>query len=104
LKNFSGGTNFMRKVVFFAALAVIILMTAGCASVNYPLLIGDGTVGPRTGQATGRIILGMFGDVDAGMITAARNAGITRIGAVDYRVKYFLGPVLVTYTTTVTGQ
>jgi hypothetical protein len=92
----------MKKIVVLIALVAIILM--GCPTVNRPLLIGDGTVGPRTGQASGTVLLGMFGDVDAGMITAAKNAGITKIGAVDFSVKTLLGYVMVTYTTTVTGQ
>jgi len=91
----------MKKIIVIVALVAILLM--GCTSINRPWLIGDGTVGPRTGQSSGSIILGIFGDVDAGMITAARNAGITKIGAVDFQVKSMLG-VIITYTTTVTGQ
>ena len=91
----------MKKIIVIVALVAILLM--GCTSLNRPWVIGDGTVGPRTGQASGTIILGIFGDVDAGMITAARNAGITKIGAVDFQVKSMLG-VIITYTTTVTGQ
>ena len=91
----------MKKAIVLIVLAAIVLM--GCPSINRPLLLGDGTVGPRTGQASGSIILNAFGDVDAGMITAARNAGITKIGAVDFQVKSMLG-FITTYTTTVTGQ
>jgi hypothetical protein len=91
----------MKKAVVLIAIAAIILM--GCPSINRPLLIGDGTVGPKTGQASGSIILMAFGNVDAGMITAARNAGITKIGVVDYRVSSMLG-FMTTYTTTVSGQ
>ena len=92
----------MKKAIILVALVAIVLM--GCPSVNLPAAAGDGSIGPRTGQASGTVILGMFGDVDAGMITAARNAGITQIGAVDLQVKSMLGFIMVTYTTTVTGQ
>jgi hypothetical protein len=92
----------MKKAFVLIAAVAIILM--GCPSLNVPYLIGDGTVGPRTGQSSGTLILGIIGDVDAGMITAAKNAGITQIGAVDFRVKGFIGPVMLTFTTTVTGQ
>jgi len=92
----------MKKIIVIVALVAILLM--GCTSLNRPWVIGDGTVGPRTGQASGTIILGIFGDVDAGMITAARNAGITKIGAVDFEIKSVFGIVLTTYTTTVTGH
>jgi len=93
----------MKKAIFIlVAIAAIALM--GCPSLNMPLLLGDGTIGPRTGQASGQIILGIFGNADAGMITAAKNAGITQIGAVDFQVKQFIGPIVMTFTTTVTGQ
>jgi outer membrane lipoprotein SlyB len=92
----------MKKAVVLIAIVAIVLM--GCPSVNVPYLIGDGVVGPRTGQSSGKIILGLFGDVDAGMITAARNAGISKIDAVDFRVSTFIGPIILTFTTTVTGQ
>lgn len=91
----------MKKSVI-VLIAIIALILMGCPSVNKPLLLGDGTVGPKTGQATGTLTMYLFGDVDVGMITAARNAGITKIGVVDFRVKS--GPFSVTYTTTVTGQ
>jgi uncharacterized lipoprotein NlpE involved in copper resistance len=89
-----------KAVVILIAIVALILM--GCPSVNKPLLLGDGIIGPKTGQSSGSLTLHVFGDVDAGMITAARNAGITKIGAVDFRVKS--GPFSVTYTTTVTGE
>jgi len=94
----------MKKAIVLIALVAIVMM--GCASVNRPLLLGDGTVGPKTGQASGTIYLPLYGgigDADVGMITAAKNAGITKIGAVDFRVKNLFGFVS-TYTTTVTGQ
>jgi hypothetical protein len=93
----------MKKAIVIVALVALALTVMGCSTVNRPALLGDGTVGPRTGQASGQLIFGSIGTVDAGMITAARNAGITRIGAVDFEVKNLLG-IIVTYTTTVTGQ
>jgi hypothetical protein len=92
----------MKKTIILIAIVAVILM--GCPSVNLPASGGDGTVGPRTGQASGTIWFGLFGDVDAGMITAAKNAGITKIGAVDVRVSSIFGWIATTYTTTVTGQ
>jgi hypothetical protein len=90
----------MKKAVVLFAFVAIILM--GCSSVNAPHLIGDGIVGSKIGQASGSLLFGMIGDVDAGMITAAKNAGITKIGVVDFRVTR--GFINVTYTTTVTGE
>lgn len=91
----------MKKAIVIIALIAIFL--TGCATVNAPALIGDGTIGTKTGYSTGRLIFGI-GNVDAGMITAARSAGITRIGTVDFEVRRVLGFVVVNYTATVTGQ
>jgi len=92
----------MKKIIGIAALAAILLM--GCTSLNRPVLLSDdGDVGSKTGQASGSIYAGIWGDADAGMITAARNGGITKIGAVDFRVTQF-GSYITTYTTTVTGE
>ena len=95
----------MKRRFLVVALAVAVaLIAASCTTVNLPAVMGDGTVGSRTGQASGMIILGLFGTADAGMITAARNGGITQIGAVDHQVTRVFGALLVTHTTTVTGE
>jgi outer membrane lipoprotein SlyB len=90
------------KKVFVLIVIVVAFTLMGCSTVNAPHLLGDGTVGPRTGQASGELLFGFFGNVDAGMITAAKNAGITKIGCVDLQIAR--GLINVTYTTTVTGQ
>jgi len=93
----------MKKalIVFVLVFAVVLM---GCPSLNIPLHLGDGTVGARTGQSSGTIILGFIGNVDAGMITAARNGSISTIGAVDFEVKSMLGTLMLTFTTTVSGN
>jgi hypothetical protein len=75
----------------------------GCPSINVPFLATENPIGSKTGQASGQIILGLFGDVDAGIATAARNAGITKVATVDFQYKTLLG-IINTYTTTVTGE
>nr|AGS52921.1 hypothetical protein [uncultured bacterium contig00019] len=90
----------MKKV--FILVAIMAIALAGCVSVNLPAAVGDGTVGPKTGQASGSVILGMFGNVDAGIVAAARNGGITNVGTVDVEVSG--GFFITTYTTTVTGN
>jgi len=92
------------KKALVVVVLVLALVVMSCTTVNLPAQISDGTVGTRTGQASGTIILGLFGTADAGMITAARNGGITRIGAVDVQVTRVFGALMVTYTTTVTGE
>jgi len=103
----------MKKAIVIVALAFAVVALMGCPSVNLPALVSStGSVGNKTGQASGSIILGLFGDVDAGVITAAKNGGITKIGVVDTKVKTLLGggfggfysALVVTYTTTVSGE
>ena len=94
----------MKKALVILLIAFMALAFIGCASLNVPVaLAGDGTIGSKTGQASGQIILGIFGDVDAGMVAAARNGGITRISTVDFKGSHILG-IVFTYTTTVTGE
>lgn len=94
----------MKKALVLVALALIAVAFMGCPSVNSPVAAGGATVGAKTGQSSGQIILGLFGSADAGMLTAAKNAGITKIATVDTQVKGMLGPVILTFTTTVTGE
>jgi len=94
----------MKKVILIVALAFAMIALMGCPAVNLPKAAGGATVGARTGQSSGSIILFLFGDADAGMLTAAKNGGITKIATVDTKVKNTLGGLVVTYTTTVTGE
>jgi len=103
----------MKKAIVIVALAFAVVALMGCPAVNLPSHIGTGVVGSKTGEASGSIILGLFGNVDAGAITAAKNGGITKIGLVDTKVKTMLGggipglfysALVVTYTTTVSGE
>jgi hypothetical protein len=103
----------MKKAIIIVALAFAVIALMGCPAVNRPALIGSGVVGSKIGQSSGSIILGMFGDVDAGVIAAAKAGGITKIGVVDTKVKTMLGggipglfysALVVTYTTTVSGE
>jgi hypothetical protein len=94
----------MKKVVLIATLAIAALVMMGCPSLNKPLLATGNPIGSKTGQASGTIILGLFGDVDAGAATAAKAGGITKIATVDFQVKSILGAIVTTYTTTVTGE
>jgi hypothetical protein len=93
----------MKKAIVIIALAFALVALMCCPSVNLPAAAGGATVGAKTGQASGSIILGLFGNVDAGMLAAAKNGGITKIATVDVDTKSILGFVT-TYTTTVTGE
>jgi len=102
----------MKKAIIIVALAFAVIALMGCPAVNKPALMGTGVVGSKIGQSSGSIILGLFGDVDAGVIAAAKAGGITKIGLVDVKVKTLMGfgfagfynALVVTYTTTVSGE
>ncbi|MDR0473935.1 MAG: TRL-like family protein [Treponema sp.] len=94
----------MKKAILIVALALTAIALMGCPSVNLPFAAGGATVGAKTGQAEGKIILGLFGDADVGALAAARAGGITKIATVDTKIKVFLGGLFVTFTTTVTGE
>jgi hypothetical protein len=93
----------MKKAILVALLALTAIVLMGCPSVKLPMAAGDGHIGAKTGEASGMIILGIFGDVDASMTTAAKAGGITKIATVDTQIKTILG-VVTTFTTTVTGE
>jgi hypothetical protein len=94
----------MKKVALIAILAVAALVMMGCPSINQPVAATGNPIGSKTGQASGKIILGLFGNVDAGIVAAARAGGITRISTVDTEIKGLLGTLVITVTTTVTGE
>jgi len=93
----------MKKVIVIVALAFAMIALMGCPSVNLPRLVGNASI-QKVGQASGTVILGAFGTVDAGIYEAAQNGGITKVASVDVRVKKLLGYIMVTWTTTVTGE
>lgn len=76
----------------------------GCVTVNSPVSATSNPVGSKVGTSSGTIYLGIFGTADAGMKAAAANGGITKISTVDTQVETFLGYLMVTVTTTVTGE
>jgi ABC-type sugar transport system substrate-binding protein len=96
--------DFMKKVAFVALLLVAALALMGCPSVNYPIGATGNPIGSKTGTSSGQIILGLFGDVDAGVLTAAKNSGITKISTIDLKTQNYFGGIVIIYTTTVTGE
>ncbi len=80
----------------------IALLLCSCASINIPISATSNPVGELIGQSTGIIWFGIFGNVDAGILEACQNGGITEISTVDFEYKYlFIGH---RFTCTVTGS
>jgi len=94
----------MKKAILIIALAIVAIALMGCPSVNQPVAAAGATVGTKTGQSSGKIILGLFGNADAGSLAAAQAGGISKIATVDTKVSLFLGGLVITFTTTVTGE
>ena len=94
----------MKKAIVIVALAFAVVALMGCPSVNLPMAAGGAAVGSKTGTSEGKIILGLIGTGDSGMLAAAKDGQITKISTVDTKVKGFLGPLVITFTTTVTGE
>ena len=94
----------MKKAIVVIALVFAVVALMGCPSVNFPAAAAGATVGAKTGQSSGQLILGIIGDVDAGMLAAAKNGGITKIATVDVKIKANFGPIFTIFTTTVTGE
>jgi hypothetical protein len=97
--------DFMKKVLVFLAILAVMAIT-GCTTTT-PLDLTNNSVGSKVGEASGTILLGgIFTKdlvVDVSIQTAAKNAGITKIATVDYRLYDVLG-FTQTYTTIVTGE
>jgi len=93
----------MKKFLLAAVLAAS-LVFMGCASITVPTGVTSEPIGPLVGQSSGRIWLGVFGTADAGVRTAAQNAGITVISTVDTTVSLGILNLWIDYETTVTGR
>jgi len=100
---FTKKRQFIRLGVI-AALVFAVIALIGCQSVNFPVVIFNANIGTKVGQASGHIILSVFGNVDDSVLAAAKNGGITEIATVHTQVKWLLPPLVKTYTTTVTGE
>jgi len=94
----------MKKAILIVALAIVAIALMGCPSINVPTAAAGATVGTKTGQASGKIYLGLFGKADAGSLAAANAGGIKKIATVDTKYDMFLMGLIVTVTTTVTGE
>ena len=93
----------MKKILMLVA-ASLCMLAMGCATLTVPVSATGEQLGPKVGEASGIIILNVFGTADASIRTAARNAGITQVTSVDLTRKMgFLG-LWTTYTVTVTGN
>jgi len=83
--------------LFLAAL----MLLASCAS-TYPLAGATGKIGSKVGTASVTRILFFLPSGDAGIVAAAKKAGISTVGTIDQKISF--GLFSTTYTTIVTGE
>ena len=94
------------KTPAILAVACTAVLAAGCISapfkppmglyseVSAPLSTeGPIQIGPKSGEATEKTILGLVATGDCSIQAAAKNGGLKRINHVDYRYKNILGIV-----------
>lgn len=102
----------MRKIIFSA---FFLLFSTACVSPggaggllfnNYtgPYQTVSGGAGKKVGEASVACYIGLVCLGDAGIATAAEEAGITRISNVDYRYMSILAIVYTRTTIIVTGD
>lgn len=98
----------MKKIVFVCIAVLAVLALASCTTYQ-PVAGATGVVGSKTGEASQAFICGFPGKVEGGgILQAAKNGGITRVGTVDIRIDYPASPLFANFyrivTTVVTGE
>ena len=92
----------MKNLKKYLALAIVVSFLASC-SVSGPLYVTNNTITKKRGVAHRTIFLGFtFGNTDLGVITAAKNGGISKVATVDWKITS--GFFRTTYETVVTGE
>ena len=93
----------MRKLKMFAGLLSVAAIMSSC-SLTMPVGATSNAVGNKVGQSSGSVFFQVLAfNADAGIRTAAKNGGITKISTVDVKTSQILG-IITTYTTIVTGE
>lgn len=93
----------MKKGVSLLVAAVVLMMALSCTTV-IPFAATSNPVGSKTGEAKVTLLFNIIplGGSDAGIHTAAKEGGISKISTVDAKVFWwFFGT---TFTTVVTGD
>lgn len=102
----------MKKALIAVSLITAAAFLTGCAAPNrygvlfsdsaHAMLATDNKIGSKVGESKITNILGICTG-DASIATAAKNAGITKVATVDFKVKNYLCVYSET-TITVTGE
>ena len=92
-----------KSITKLFAGAIVVLTLASCA-VSAPLMVTDNTRGDKVGKSSYSTLLGFpLGlHLETGVISAAKDGGITKVATVDQTVQG--GFIKTTVTTVVTGE
>lgn len=92
----------INKITRVIGIFVVTLLLASC-SIVLPVNASGAPIGKKVGTAKANIILGLYFGQDAGIQTAAKNGGITKVATVDVKRFNLLG-FYQSVTTIVTGE
>ena len=92
------------KKLFKSLVVLFAVMSFASCSMTMPVAATSNEVGSKVGRSSGTCYLQVlcFG-VDASIMSAAKDGGITKISTVDIKVKDILG-IVTTYECIVTGE
>jgi lipoprotein len=95
----------MKKGLLGLAVLASALFIASCSTVQ-PIAGATGTVGSKTGEAKQTFIFGYPLKGEGGIMQAAQNGGITKVGTVDLRTDWPASPAIPYWsvTTVVSGE
>lgn len=100
----------MKKFTQIIGLVAAVAMLSSC-SITLPVTATSNPVGGKVGMSSGNCYLSspmapqgiLCFNVDASIMTAAKNGGISKISTVDYKVSNMVG-IIVTHECIVTGE
>ena len=96
----------MKKIALFLVCALAVMLVAACTTVK-PFDAGaTGVVSSKMGEAKQAFLFGYPLKGEGGVIQAAKNGGISKVGVVDIRVDYPASPAIPYWivTTVVSGE
>ena len=95
----------MKKGLLALAVLATAMFIASCSTVR-PVAGATGTVGSKTGEAKQAFIFGWPLKGEGGILQAAKNGGITKVGTVDLRTDWPASPAIpyMVITTVVSGE
>ena len=95
----------MKKIAFVLVCTLAVMLLAACTTVQ-PVAGASGVVGSKVGEAS-QAFLGVFPfKGQGGVMQAAKNGGITKVGTVDIRINWPASPAIPYFvvTTVVSGE